>query len=125
VHVPKDRRQAIATALEAVPEANRSNWRLHRVSPGDTLASISRLYSTAPGQIMAANARLDEKFFDAPEDGEVLLIPARAKPEPTRKATSAKGKSTGKGKTTVARKRSSSPQRVAARKPAPVKTARR
>lgn len=125
VHVPKDKRGAIAAALEAVPEANRSSWRLHRVSSGDTLASISRLYSTGPGQIMAANSRLDGKFFDAPEDGEVLLIPARVKPEPVRQTASAKSKSTHKSTAHAARAHHPAPKRVAAKRPAPVTTARR
>lgn len=105
MRVPKDRAQTVASALDSVPEERRASWRLHRVASGDTLASIARQYSTAATSIIAANQHKDSEFFDAPEDGEVLLIPASAKPEVVKRGkghsprVSASRKSSSKTKT--------------------------
>lgn len=77
VRVPAGQSRTVLAAIEAVPEDKRAAWRLHRVSSSDTLASIAKQYSTAANSILAAN-QLDSSFFEAPEDGEVLLIPASA-----------------------------------------------
>jgi membrane-bound lytic murein transglycosylase D len=127
VHVPREKRSAILAALDAVPEANRASWRLHRVSNGETLASIARQYATGANQIVAANARLDESFFQSPSDGELLLIPAKAAPAPIQKATSGKKSGARKYRASSTRKATPKPgaRVVAARKPAPKTTARR
>jgi membrane-bound lytic murein transglycosylase D len=78
IRVPRGRAGLVVAALESVPADKRDAWRLHRVSAGDNLALIARRYATAPAAILAANGRLDASFFEAPEAGEVLLIPAAA-----------------------------------------------
>jgi membrane-bound lytic murein transglycosylase D len=124
IRVPKDKRSAISAALDAVPDTSRASWRLHRISNGDTLASIARQYATAPNQILAANARLTEAFFNAPEAGEVLLIPAKAKPEPVKIAKSSKP-SSRKYKASASRRGAKAPaQRVASKRSAPRAKAR-
>jgi membrane-bound lytic murein transglycosylase D len=77
--VPKGKGTRVMAALELVPPERRASWRLHRVSEGDTLASIARRYSTAAGSILAANAKPDASAIEETETGEVLLIPAAFK----------------------------------------------
>jgi membrane-bound lytic murein transglycosylase D len=84
VRVPARQAREVLAAIEAVPEDKRAAWRLHRISSSDTLASIAKQYSTAANSILAAN-QLDSSFFEAPEDGEVLLIPAAAPKVPAAK----------------------------------------
>jgi membrane-bound lytic murein transglycosylase D len=131
VKVPKGKGEAVLAALDVVPEEKRASWRLHRVANGDTLTAIAKRYATAKASIVAANAQLDPSFFEAPESGEFLLIPASAK-EPAKKVTSKSrwtkavsksmraapgrakaGRSTGRGRTAVASSRR--PTRAVAR----------
>jgi membrane-bound lytic murein transglycosylase D len=106
VRVPKAKGPSVMAALDAVPEDKRAAWRLHRVNAGDTLASIAKRYSTAANSIVAANTQLESSFFDSPEDGEILLIPAQLRES----GSSWKG-SNGKGS-----KRTSSKQRASSKK---------
>lgn len=106
VRVPKSKGVVVLAALESVPEAKRASWRLHRVSDGETLVAIARRYSTAANSIVAANARLDSSFFDAPESGEMLLIPAAAQLQPAhRSKSSARARATTRRTTQNAAKR--------------------
>ncbi|QOY90414.1 transglycosylase SLT domain-containing protein [Paludibaculum fermentans] len=94
VRVPKAKGSVVLAALESVPEPKRDSWRLHRVAEGETLTAIARRYSTAAGSIIAANARLDSSFFDAPESGEMLLIPASVQVQPVKRAVPSKARAT-------------------------------
>lgn len=103
VRVPKAKGSVVLAALESVPEPKRDSWRLHRVAEGETLTAIARRYSTAAGSIIAANARLDSSFFDAPESGEMLLIPASAQVQPAKRSVASKARGTAhRGYTTAA-----------------------
>lgn len=106
MRVPRGKGQMVLTALEAVPDAKRLSWRLHRVSSGDNLPSIARRFGTAPASILAANPALDSTWFERPREGEFVLIPAAPRPEPvTRSArgASAHKKSASRGTRLVAR----------------------
>jgi membrane-bound lytic murein transglycosylase D len=92
VRVPSGKASMVMAALESVPEEKRASWRMHRVNDGETLASIARRYSTASNSIVAVNSRLDASFFDAPERGEMILIPASLREDTAPKA-SAKSRS--------------------------------
>lgn len=94
VRVPRAKGGMVLAALESVPAVKRAAWRLHRVAGGDTLASIARRYSTAPGSIVAANSQAGERFFESLNDGEVLLIPALAPAEPAARAARSRASST-------------------------------
>jgi murein DD-endopeptidase MepM/ murein hydrolase activator NlpD len=117
VRVPTERATTVTEALESVPEEKRAAWRLHRVASGDTLASIARRYSTAANSIVAVNQNLDSTFFEAPEDGELLLIPAApVKEQVTAKRTSVRRSSTRSragSAVQVRSKRSATTKRVA------------
>ena len=86
VHVPRSKGGAVLAALDSVPSEKRAAWRLHRVASGENLASIARQYSTAPAFILAVNSHADPAFFESLDGGEVLLIPAQARPAPTMKS---------------------------------------
>jgi membrane-bound lytic murein transglycosylase D len=117
VRVPAGRSRTVMAAIEAVPEDKRAAWRLHRVSSSDTLASISRQYSTNANSILAAN-QVDSSFFDSVEDGEVLLIPATAPPAPAAKRAPARRTTTRRApaRSTAAPKAAARPKPAAARK---------
>lgn len=102
VRVPAERGAPVMAALGAVPEAKRAAWRLHRVASGDTLASIARQYSTAANSIVAANQNYDSTFFEAPEDGEMLLIPASPAPAKAASKKSAKRRSSARSRSSKA-----------------------
>jgi membrane-bound lytic murein transglycosylase D len=71
VHVPKGAAAATEEALETVPATSRHAWRLYRVSTGDTLAGIAKVYHLTPERIVAVNSSADSL-----EAGDRLLIPA-------------------------------------------------
>ena len=93
VRVPSAKANMVMAALESVPDDKRASWRLHRVANGETLAAIARRYSTTSNSIIAANSRLDSSFFDAPEQGEMILIPATLREDAAPK-TAAKRRAT-------------------------------
>ncbi len=72
LRVPKGTAAALMAALEQVPASRRASARMHRVERGETLAAIARRYGSAPAAILAANSNV----IDAPEVGDVLIIPA-------------------------------------------------
>jgi hypothetical protein len=59
-------------ALQLVPSEHRDLWRIHRVGPGEMLASIGKLYGIAAGGIVAANGLHSAEA----SEGDRLLIPA-------------------------------------------------
>jgi membrane-bound lytic murein transglycosylase D len=89
VRVPKGRGPVVLTALEAVPDAKRLSWRLHRVSSGDSLPVIARRFGIQPASILSANPALDALWFEQPREGEFVLIPAAPRPEPIHKSVRA------------------------------------
>jgi membrane-bound lytic murein transglycosylase D len=72
VHVPKGMSNSVVAAVETVPEIHRASWRLHRVELGETLTAISKRFSASAEAIASANNRTVE----APEAGDLLVIPA-------------------------------------------------
>jgi membrane-bound lytic murein transglycosylase D len=91
VHVPAGSGPAVLSALELIPAARRTSWRLYRVTEGDTLTSIARLHKTTSKQVAAANASAGE----VPEAGSLLIVPA---PEQRRQTASAASKPPGTAK---------------------------
>jgi membrane-bound lytic murein transglycosylase D len=72
LHVPKGSSTGIAAGLASVPLDRRATWRVHRVETGETLTEIAARFRTAASAIAAANNRTVE----APEAGDILVIPA-------------------------------------------------
>jgi LysM repeat protein len=52
---------------------------MHKVGPDDTLTDIGKRYGVTPASIMAANRLTNPRT----EEGDRLMIPAPARPEPT------------------------------------------
>ena len=72
LHVPKGDATRFLAAIQLVPAESRGSWRMHRVIPGDTLASIGKRYGATPASIIAAN----DLNSSATIEGDRLLIPA-------------------------------------------------
>lgn len=77
MHVPKGTSNAILAALENVPSERRMTWRMHRVERGETLALIAKQFNTPPATI----AQVNNNLSDAPETGDLLIIPASYNPD--------------------------------------------
>jgi membrane-bound lytic murein transglycosylase D len=125
VNVPKGTLPAVETAFVIVPPAKRDAWRLHRVSQGDSFATLAKRYSQTAASVTLAN-------HDAlPEPGSLVAIPvpypgdrvAVAKTAVTKPAATklAAGRHRAAGPTVAAAAVKS--KKPAAKKPAPTKTA--
>src|SRR5215471_6116513 len=55
LHLPFGSKDKFTAAIAAIPPDMRVWWRYHKVQPGDTLASIARIYRTTPMAIAQAN----------------------------------------------------------------------
>lgn len=93
LRVPKGTGHTLQAALDSIPASRRATARMHRVEKGETLAAIAKRYRTAATMIASVN----NTSAVAPEQGDVLLIPAAyqdneshaakritAKPQPSR-----------------------------------------
>ena len=121
VHVPKGTGSQLMAALQLIPSEHRDSWRLHRVSMGETLATIGKRYGATPGSIVAANHL---QSADAVE-GERLLIPAVMRaPAPIRAAvrTSSRRRAT---RTSSASHRAAKSRRPAAKTSASIASRRK
>jgi Soluble lytic murein transglycosylase and related regulatory proteins (some contain LysM/invasin domains) len=76
LHVPKGTAPTVMAALEDIPPTQRISWRMHRVESGETLEAIAKRYNTPLSAIESANGNL----LEAPEEGDMLIIPAAYKP---------------------------------------------
>lgn len=86
LHIPKGSGTQFVAALQLIPATHRDSWRLHRVEPGETLASIGKRFGVSTTAIVAANN------LSAPEasEGDRLVIPAAMHVEaPARRTTRA------------------------------------
>ena len=80
LHVPKGSASTVTAALDNVPESRRAAWRMHRVQPGETLAAIAKQFGTPAEAVASAN----NHTLEAPEAGDLIVIPVPA--EPSRKS---------------------------------------
>jgi membrane-bound lytic murein transglycosylase D len=72
VRVPKGASASVQMALDIIPASHRANWRIHRVTNGETLAEIAKHYSMPVAAISTANQGMNA----LPETGDLLIIPA-------------------------------------------------
>jgi len=84
MRVPKGSGEWVMAGLNTVPAAKRLSWRLHKVSNGDTVATIARRYAVTPAALASANSA---DLLAGPEAGNVLAIPVvyRQAPAPRSK----------------------------------------
>ncbi len=83
LRLPKGVRETLIAGLETVPENRRASWRIHRVTQGDTIASIAKRYNTPANSILAANNHAAD-----PEVGNLLVIPTSLQETKPHAATS-------------------------------------
>ena len=86
LRVPKGASSSVQMALDIIPPSHRANWRIHRVTNGETLAEIAKHYAMPVAAISTANQGMNA----LPEAGDLLIIPAsyRAeRPAPNRAKT--------------------------------------
>ena len=79
VRVPKGASSSVLMALDIIPSEHRANWRIHRVTNGETLAEIAKHYATPVAAISTANQGMNA----LPEAGDLLVIPAGYRAEHT------------------------------------------
>ena len=72
LHLPAGSKDRYLTAIASIPQDMRVWWRYHKVSPGDTLASVSRTYRTTSQAIAEANNLEAETELEADSK---LIIP--------------------------------------------------
>ena len=75
LRVPKGSKAPVVASLDTVPAERRASWRIHRVSPGDTLESIAKRYNMPVNSIASVNNQMDA------EVGDVLIIPTASQVE--------------------------------------------
>src|ERR1700685_4591898 len=116
IRVPKGTGSQVSAGLDLVPTELRASSRIHRVEPGQNLASIAHLYNASAMQIAMAN-NLKGAAAD-PSEGDRLVVPAayhevipalrtpavRTKVKAGAAASSSRVVTASRGKTTVARK---------------------
>jgi membrane-bound lytic murein transglycosylase D len=78
LHVPKGTGNAVSAALALIPAEGRASWRMHHVASDENLAMVGKRYGVSPASIMAANRLTSARA----EEGDHLMIPAAARPEP-------------------------------------------
>jgi len=69
LHVPTGTLPQLEAAFTVVPTSHRDSWRLHRVEPGDTFATIGKRYGTTPTLIGSVNGN------SLPEAGNLVAVP--------------------------------------------------
>src|SRR5262249_9968001 len=55
LHLPAGAKEKYLNSIAEIPQDMRVWWRYHKVSPGDSLASVARAYRTTPRAIAEAN----------------------------------------------------------------------
>jgi membrane-bound lytic murein transglycosylase D len=102
MRIPKGSHATVLAALDSVPLSRRASWRVHRSEPGETLPVIARRFNTTLSALQAAN-----NAMDAPEAGDMVLIPAAVVPTPKVVKTYAHSKQNGSKKIVASRHSSS------------------
>jgi membrane-bound lytic murein transglycosylase D len=101
LHVPKGTGNPLVAALQTIPSTHLDSWRMHRVGPDETLATIGKRYGVAPANIVSVN-RLESAQA---VEGDRLLIPSvQRAPAPAAKKTisaSARRRTPARGRATT------------------------
>lgn len=96
LRIPRGATQSLMAGLGAIPAEKRASWRTHRVLDGETLASISKRYRTAPTNIASVNRVSMEDL----RSGDLVIIPAAyvEPPDPAAKKVVRRAPVTVRGK---------------------------
>jgi membrane-bound lytic murein transglycosylase D len=74
VHVPKGTGDHLMASLQMIPPEHRNTWRVHRVVPGETLASIVKKYHLPATSLLTANKLIKPEV----REGDRLIVPVGA-----------------------------------------------
>ena len=72
LHLPAGTKERYLSAIAAIPSDMRVWWRYHNVAPGDSLASVARVYRTTPRAIAEANGIAQDEELQSESK---LIIP--------------------------------------------------
>jgi membrane-bound lytic murein transglycosylase D len=72
LHLPAGTKDTYLSSIASIPPDMRVWWRYHKVAPGDTLATVARIYRTTPRAIAQANNLDGEEDLQAESK---LIIP--------------------------------------------------
>ena len=98
LHVPKGKGNQLMATLQLIPTEHRIAWRIHRVTTGETVASIGKRFGVTSSSIVTANGLPKGEAAE----GDWLMIPASFRVEaPVRRLASP---STAAHKHTAARR---------------------
>jgi len=79
LHLPAGTKDRYLSSIAAIPPDMRVWWRYHDVAPGDTLASLARVYRTSRQAIAQANGIAEDQELQADSK---LIIPVAAGKHP-------------------------------------------
>jgi membrane-bound lytic murein transglycosylase D len=77
LHLPAGTRDLYLSAVETIPRDMRVWWRYHKVGPGDTLASLARIYRTTPRSISQVNHLESEEDLQPESKLIIPIAPGR------------------------------------------------
>jgi len=77
LHLPAGTKDTYLSAIAAIPPDLRVWWRYHKVAPGDTLATVARVYRTTPGAIAQANNLDGEEDLPAERKLVIPIAPGK------------------------------------------------
>jgi membrane-bound lytic murein transglycosylase D len=73
LHLPAGTAALFEKQIALIPEDRRNAWRLHRVKPGDTLASVAKEHRIGVTELAAANQKQESDSLDGVE---TLVVPS-------------------------------------------------
>jgi LysM repeat protein len=62
--------------IDSIPASGRASWRAHRVTEGDTVASVATKYRVTVKSVLAANPETGTAL----EPGDFVVVPSAAPP---------------------------------------------
>ena len=97
LRIPRGTAALVTSGLEKVPEANRISWRAHRIGEGETMASVAQRFKVNSSTLAAANQMLDGDL----NPGDLVIVPAVARPEVAPRRTAAARRSPARRRATT------------------------
>ena len=76
LHLPAGTATLFQERIAQIPETKRNSWRYHKVTPDDTMASVSRTFHVSPAELAAANQLSQSESLQGIEAVVVPVAPA-------------------------------------------------
>jgi membrane-bound lytic murein transglycosylase D len=84
LHLPPGSKDLYEKRIAEIPEDKRNLWRFHKVTPGETLATIAREYHVNPSEIAFVNQIQPEDDLSAADSLVIPVAPAPSMADPAR-----------------------------------------